>query len=53
MTRDYRRSHLQRMQNGGCSAEAGILHSELLTDFERIGDHVNIAQAMARVQEHI
>lgn len=54
MTRDYRRSHLQRMQNGGCSAEAGILYSELLTDFERIGDHVlNIAQAMAQVQEHI
>ena len=54
MTSDYRRNHLERMRNGECSDEACILYSELLTDFERIGDHVlNIAQEMAKVQEHI
>ena len=54
MTRDYRSSHLQRMQNEVCSAEAGILYSELLTDFERIGDHIlNIAQELSKVHQHI
>ena len=54
MTRDYRRSHLQRIQSGNCTAEAGILYSELLTDFERIGDHaLNIAQTLDRVFQHI
>ena len=54
MTRDYRRGHLSRMQNGECSAEGGILYSELLTDFERIGDHIlNIAQELSKVHQHI
>ena len=54
MTREYRASHLQRVQSGLCSAEAGILYSELLTDFERIGDHVlNIAQELSKVHQHI
>ena len=49
MTSDYRRNHLERMRDGQCSDEACIL-----TDFERIGDHIlNIAQEMAKVQEHI
>ena len=54
MTSDYRRNHLERMRDGECSDEACILYSELLTDFERIGDHIlNIAQEMSKVQEHI
>ena len=54
MTSDDRRNHLERMRDGECSDEACILYSELLTDFERIGDHIlNIAQEMAKVQEHI
>ena len=48
MTRAYRECHLERMRRGECSEEACILYSELLTDFERIGDHIlNIAQAYA------
>ena len=36
------------MKSGSCSDEACILFSELLTDFERIGDHaLNIAQERA------
>ena len=48
----YLKKQIERMKSGSCNAEAGILFSELLTDFERIGDHVlNIAeqyQNMAR-----
>ena len=51
MTSDYRRNHLERMRDGECSDEACILYSELLTDFERIGDHVlNIAQELTKAQ---
>ena len=50
MTETYRESHLQRMRRGECSEEACILYSEMLTDFERIGDRVlNIGQAYARM----
>ena len=51
MTADFRRDQLLRMRNGICSDEACILYSELLTDFERIGDHVlNIAQELTKAQ---
>ncbi len=51
MTDSYRLEHLSRMQQGKCSEEACILYSELLTDFERIGDHIlNIAQAAAKIR---
>ncbi len=50
MTDAYRAEHLVRMQQGKCSEEACILYSELLTDFERIGDHIlNIAEANAKI----
>ena len=46
----FRERHMQRMREGVCSAEACILYSELLTDFERIGDHVlNIGQSYAKI----
>ncbi|MEY8401810.1 Na/Pi cotransporter family protein [Oscillospiraceae bacterium 44-34] len=51
MTAEFRRAQLVRMREGTCSDEACILFSELLTDFERIGDHVlNIAQELTRAQ---
>lgn len=44
----FRKHQLERMKEGTCAAEASILYSEMLTDFERIGDHMlNIAQAYA------
>ena len=47
MTEDYRKAQIDRMQTGKCSDEACILYSEMLTDFERIGDHIlNIGQEM-------
>ncbi len=49
MTEDFRRDQLARMRGGTCSDEACILFSELLTDFERIGDHVlNIAEELTK-----
>ena len=50
MTEDNRERHLERMRHGQCSEEACILYSEMLTDFERMGDHaLNIAQAYAKI----
>lgn len=50
MTLQYRETHLERMKQGICSEEACIVYSEMLTDFERIGDHVlNIAQEMYKI----
>ncbi len=47
MTEVYRKKEMQRMQDGISSDEACILYSEMLTDFERIGDHIlNIGQEM-------
>ncbi len=54
MTDEYRRSQLIRMRDGICSDEACILYSELLTDFERIGDHVlNIAQELTKARTNL
>jgi phosphate:Na+ symporter len=51
MTARFRRGQLTRMKSGACSEEACILYAELLTDFERIGDHVlNIAEELTKAQ---
>ena len=48
MTEDFRNSQIERMQTGACSEEGCVIYSEMLTDFERIGDHIlNIAQEMS------
>lgn len=51
MTVNYRNNHIERMKNGLCSELGCILFSELLTDFERMGDHMlNIAQSYAQIE---
>ena len=48
MTLDFRQHQLDRLQNGICSGETCILYSEMLTDFERIGDHIlNICRTLS------
>ncbi len=48
-TKAFRANQMERMRSGACSGEACVIYSELLTDFERIGDHIlNIAQSLAR-----
>ena len=48
MTEDYREHQLERLKSGVCSGDACVIYSEMLTDFERLGDHMlNIAEAAA------
>lgn len=48
MTDDYREHQLERLKSGVCSGDACVIYSEMLTDFERLGDHMlNIAEAAA------
>ena len=48
MTLEYRQNQMVRLREGTCSDEACTLYSEMLTDFERIGDHIlNIGQELS------
>jgi len=43
---DLRRSHVQRMSEGVCAPETGLIFIDLVDNVEKIGDHLtNIAQA--------
>jgi phosphate:Na+ symporter len=43
---DFRRSHVQRMSEGVCMPETGLIFIDLVDNVEKIGDHLtNIAQA--------
>lgn len=47
MQLEFRRSHVRRMSEGRCSAEAGLIFCDLVDNVEKIGDHLtNIAQAV-------
>ena len=44
---DFRRSHVQRMSEGICTPQAGLIFIDLVDNIEKIGDHLtNIAQAI-------
>ena len=48
MNKEYLKRQIKRSREGSCKAESGILYSELLTDFERIGDYTqNVAELLA------
>lgn len=50
LTVTYRNSMFERIQKGSCTDEGSILFSEMLTDFERIGDHaLNISNQMLSI----
>ena len=45
LVQQYENNHIARMEKRECSADAGMLYVEMLTDLERVGDHaLNIAQ---------
>ena len=47
----YRENQLERLKKGVCSGETCVIYAEMLTDFERIGDHLlNIAQEYSKLE---
>lgn len=45
-TEQFKKKHIERMTNGECNIESGIVYDEILTDLERVADHLmNIAEA--------
>lgn len=51
-TRDkYFKKQMQRLKKGKCKPQTGIVFTEILTDFERMGDHVkNIAEQYVEME---
>ncbi len=50
VTKEYRNNMYTRIQQGTCTDEGSILFSEMLTDFERIGDHaLNISDERLKI----
>ena len=50
MTDMYRTAQMDRMKTTSCAPEASVLYAQMLTDFERIGDHLlNIAEEYAKI----
>ena len=44
---EFRRSHVQRITDGKCSPDVGLIFIDLVDNMEKIGDHLtNIAQAV-------
>ena len=47
MERIFRKKHIQRMSEGACYSNAGIIFVDILSNLERISDHcVNIAEVV-------
>ena len=47
MERVLRKKHIMRVNNRECSGSAGIVYIDIISNFERIGDHaVNIAETV-------
>ena len=38
---DLRASHIKRLRDGRCGADGGVIFSDIIINFERIGDHAN------------
>jgi len=48
----YRANQIERIRKGGCDIETSVLYTEMLTDYERIGDHIlNIAQSYEKITQ--
>ncbi len=49
LSMELRQHHIERLKDGRCTLEAGLVLEDILTDFERIYTHcVNIGQCMIR-----
>ncbi|MEA2102100.1 MAG: Na/Pi cotransporter family protein [Thermodesulfobacteriota bacterium] len=51
MRKEMRIHHMDRLQNATCSADAGLIYVDMLTSFEKIGDHAyNIAESITGIK---
>ena len=51
MREEMRQDHIERLGSSECGTDAGILFSDMLSNFEKIGDYCyNIAQAVAGIK---
>lgn len=51
MREEMRQGHIYRLRNGLCTSEPGLMFSDVLSNFEKIGDYCyNIAQSVAGVK---
>lgn len=49
LEKDLRCSHIRRLNNGQCSAIAGSIYFDLISNLERVGDHsLNIAEILSK-----
>jgi phosphate:Na+ symporter len=44
-------NHMDRLKTATCNADAGLIYVDMLTSFEKIGDHsFNIAESLSGVK---
>ncbi|PIE55322.1 MAG: Na/Pi cotransporter [Dethiosulfovibrio peptidovorans] len=55
MEQKLRKSHIRRLNEGSCSPSAGVVFIDILSNFERIGDHAHnlamIVRDMTRIRK--
>jgi len=48
LRRELRKQHIKRLNSDGCSVDSGLVFIDMLTSFEKIGDHAyNIAEGIS------
>ena len=51
---EYKLNHIARVNNGECDGETGVLFLNMITDIERVGDHVmNVAFAIPNINKRV
>ena len=51
---ELKKRHIRRLQEGKCTIELGFVHSDILTNYERISDHCsNIAVCMIQIKDSV
>lgn len=54
LERKLRKQHIQRLTEGSCSGQSGVVFIDIISNLERIGDHaVNIAEAVLGESKHM
>ena len=52
-TQNFEENHIKRLKKGKCKVPSGIVYIELLTEFDRISNHLtNIAERMPEIKKH-